>query len=100
MNDKLLTVEEVAERLATSPRFVRRLMCERRIVYVRMGRKGSPVRITESDLQAFIESARVERMRVPTLSLSLSKPSVRRMRVRLSRVCAPPKATSSNSPVW
>ena len=71
MSDKLLTVEEVAERLATSPRFVRRLMCERRIVYVRMGRKGSPVRITESDLQAFIESARVERMRVPSLRSSV-----------------------------
>jgi hypothetical protein len=46
-------------------------MCERRIVYVRMGRKGSPVRITESDLQAFIESARVERMRVPNLRSSV-----------------------------
>lgn len=71
MNDKLLTVEDVAERLATSPRFVRRLMSERRIVYVRMGRKGSPVRVTESDLAAFIEAARVERMRVPNLRSSV-----------------------------
>lgn len=71
MSDKLLTVEDVAERLATSPRFVRRLMSERRIVYVRMGRKGSPVRITESDLAVFIEAARVERMRVPNLRSSV-----------------------------
>lgn len=67
MSDKLLTVEEVAERLAASPRFVRRLMSERRIVYVRMGRKGSPVRITESDLRTFIETSRVEPMRAPRL---------------------------------
>ena len=71
MSDKLLTVDEVAERLGTSPRFVRRLISERRIVFVRMGRKGSPVRITESDLVAFIESARVEPMRVPDLRSSV-----------------------------
>jgi excisionase family DNA binding protein len=70
MTDKLLTVDEAAERLGTSPRFVRRLISERRIVFVRMGRKGSPVRITESDLEAFIESARVEPMRVPNLRSS------------------------------
>ena len=67
MSDRLLTVDEAAERLAASPRFVRRLMSERRIVYVRMGRKGSPVRITESDLRAFIEASRVEQMRAPRL---------------------------------
>ena len=71
MNDKLLTVDEVAERLGTSPRFVRRLISERRIVFVRMGRKGSPVRITETDLEAFVESARVEPMRVPNLRSSV-----------------------------
>ena len=71
MSDKLLTVDEAAERLGTSPRFVRRPISERRIVFVRMGRKGSPVRITESDLEAFIESARVEPMRVPNLRSSV-----------------------------
>ena len=71
MSDKLLTVDEAAERLGTSPRFVRRLICERRIVFVRMGRKGSPVRITESDLEAFIESARIEPMQVPNLRTSV-----------------------------
>ena len=34
MKDKLLTVEETAERLGTSVRFVRRLVFERRIAYV------------------------------------------------------------------
>jgi excisionase family DNA binding protein len=43
MTDKLLTVEETAERLGTSVRFVRRLVFERRIAYVKLGRH---VRIT------------------------------------------------------
>ena len=33
----LLTVEETAERLNTSPRFVRRLIEERRIAYIKLG---------------------------------------------------------------
>ena len=38
MLDRLLTVEEAAERLGTSTRFVRRLVAERRIAYVKVGR--------------------------------------------------------------
>src|SRR4029450_9873461 len=49
--DKLLTVEEAAERLGTSVRFVRRLIHERRIAYTKLGRH---VRIAASDLDAFI----------------------------------------------
>ena len=45
MMDKLLTVEEAAERLGTSARFVRRLVAERRIAYVKVGRH---VRIAEA----------------------------------------------------
>jgi excisionase family DNA binding protein len=59
--DKLLTVEEAAERLGTSVRFVRRLIFERRIAYTKLGRH---VRIATSDLDAFITAGRVEAGRV------------------------------------
>jgi excisionase family DNA binding protein len=52
--DTLLTVEEAAERLGTSVRFVRRLIVERRIAYTELGRH---VRIAASDLDAFITPA-------------------------------------------
>ena len=55
--DKLLTVEEAAEQLGTSVRFVRRLIFERRIAYTKLGRH---VRIVASDLDAFITAGRVE----------------------------------------
>jgi excisionase family DNA binding protein len=55
--DKLLTVEEAAERLGTSVRFVRRLVFERRMAYTKLGRH---VRIAASDLDAFISAGRVE----------------------------------------
>lgn len=60
MSQKLLTVEETAEHLGTSVRFVRRLITERRIAFVRMGRPGAPVRITEADVVAFVLASRVE----------------------------------------
>jgi excisionase family DNA binding protein len=55
--DTLLSVEQAAQRLGTSPRFVRRLIAERRIAYVKLGRH---VRIAAADLEAFIASGRVE----------------------------------------
>ena len=57
MDNKLLTVEEAAERLGTSVRFLRRLITERRIAFVRVGRH---VRIDPADLEAFIAAGRVE----------------------------------------
>jgi excisionase family DNA binding protein len=57
MTDKLLTVEEAANRLGTSVRFVRRLIAERRIAYVKVGRH---VRIAEADLAGFVAGGRVE----------------------------------------
>jgi excisionase family DNA binding protein len=57
MTDKLLTVEEAAERLGTSVRFVRRLVAERRIAYIKVGRH---VRIAEADLASFIAAGRIE----------------------------------------
>jgi excisionase family DNA binding protein len=55
--ERLLTVEEAAERLGTSVRFVRRLILERRIAYTKLGRH---VRIAPGDLDAFIRAGRVE----------------------------------------
>ncbi len=51
--DRLLTVDATAERLSTSVRFVRRLIAERRIEFVKVGRH---VRIRESALAAFIDA--------------------------------------------
>jgi excisionase family DNA binding protein len=57
--DTLLSVEQAAERLGTSVRFVRRLVFERRIAYAKL---GCHVRIASGsgDLDAFIEAGRVE----------------------------------------
>jgi excisionase family DNA binding protein len=54
--EQLLSVEAAAERLDTKPRFIRRLIAERRIEFVRVGRH---VRISESALAEFIEAGRV-----------------------------------------
>ena len=62
--DTLLSVEQAAERLGTSVRFVRRLVFERRIAYVKL---GSHVRIAARDLDAFIRAGRVEVGEFPTL---------------------------------
>jgi excisionase family DNA binding protein len=58
--DTLLSVEQAAERLGTSVRFVRRLVFERRIAFVKVGRH---VRITTVDLDAFIAVGRVNAKR-------------------------------------
>jgi excisionase family DNA binding protein len=55
--ETLLSVEQAAERLGTSERFVRRLIAERRIAYTKLGRH---VRIATRDLDAFILAGRVE----------------------------------------
>jgi excisionase family DNA binding protein len=55
--DTLLTVEQAADRLGTSERFVRRLIAERRITYVKLGRH---VRIAEPDLINFVATSRIE----------------------------------------
>ncbi|WP_326621137.1 helix-turn-helix domain-containing protein [Streptomyces decoyicus] len=57
MNDRYLSVTEVAEVLGTTERFPRRLIAERRITFVRVGRH---VRIPESALRAFIETNTVQ----------------------------------------
>lgn len=58
--DSLLTVEQAAERLGTGVRFIRRLVQERRIRYVKLGK---PVRIPESAIAAYIEERTVPTLR-------------------------------------
>jgi excisionase family DNA binding protein len=51
----LLTVEQVAERLGTTVRFVRRLRAERRLAFVKVGKH---LRVDSTDLDAYIDSCR------------------------------------------
>ena len=55
--ERHLTVAEVAELLGTTERFPRRLIAERRIRFIRMGRH---VRIPESAVREFIAAGLVE----------------------------------------
>lgn len=50
---RLLSVAQVAERLGTTERFPRRLIAERRITFVKVGRH---VRIPEDSLSAFLDA--------------------------------------------
>jgi excisionase family DNA binding protein len=59
MADRLLTADEVAGQLKATPRFVRRLVEQRRIAYVKVGRL---VRFEASAVAEYIESNKV----VPT----------------------------------
>jgi excisionase family DNA binding protein len=53
---RLLNVAEVAERLGVSERFVRRLVHERRIDFLKV---GYFVRFLEADVDAYLERSRV-----------------------------------------
>jgi excisionase family DNA binding protein len=53
LNDRYLSVRQVAELLGTTERFPRRLVSERRITFVKV---GTHVRIPESAVVAYIES--------------------------------------------
>lgn len=57
MKDRYLSVDQVAELLGTTVRFPRRLIEERRITYVKIGRH---VRIPESAIREFIEANTVQ----------------------------------------
>jgi excisionase family DNA binding protein len=59
--DRLLTVTQAAELLGTSERFPRRLIAERRIRFVRIGRH---IRIPETALREFIAAGVVEPLTV------------------------------------
>jgi excisionase family DNA binding protein len=73
--DRLLTVEDAADRLGTSVRFVRRLVAERRIAYVKVGRH---VRLDPGDVEAFIFASRVEVRRSSVAALPRRRPATSR----------------------
>lgn len=57
MSAELLTIDQAAERLNVSPAYVRRrLIFERRISYVKIGRH---VRIDKDDLEELIDRGRI-----------------------------------------
>lgn len=58
----LLTVEQAAERLGTSARFIRRLRTEGRIPVVKLGKH---VRVDSTDLDAFVAAGRQEARHAP-----------------------------------
>jgi excisionase family DNA binding protein len=60
----LLTLDQAAERLGMSTRYVRRLVSEHRIVFYRLGRA---VRLDPADLDAHIAAGRVEPISVTTV---------------------------------
>jgi excisionase family DNA binding protein len=60
MAERYLSINEVAERLGTTPRFPRRLIEERRIGFTKFGRH---VRISERVLTEYIEACTVPRAR-------------------------------------
>ena len=53
----MLTVDQAAERLGTTTRFIRRLRAERRIAVVKLGKH---IRIDSNDLDAYITTSRQE----------------------------------------
>ena len=61
MPERLLTVQEAGEMLNTGERFPRRLIAERRIRFVRVGRH---VRIPESAIADYVAAQTVEAMRL------------------------------------
>lgn len=54
--ERLLTLEEAGEYLGTGPRFPRRLVTERRIRFVRVGKF---IRIPETALHEFVDAGTV-----------------------------------------
>ncbi|HVE45334.1 MAG TPA: helix-turn-helix domain-containing protein [Acidimicrobiales bacterium] len=59
---ELLTVEEAADALNVTVRFIRRLVAERRIAVVRLGRH---VRFAHRDLEAFVAASRSDAIQPP-----------------------------------
>ena len=57
---RLLSIGQLAERLGTTPRHVRRLVAERRVPFVKVGRL---VRFDPDDIAAWLDGRRVRRLR-------------------------------------
>ena len=58
--DPLMTVEQAGEYLGTGTRFIRRLITERRISFIKIGKY---VRLERSTLDAFVDAGRVHSQR-------------------------------------
>ncbi len=69
-DDELLTTDEVAARLRATPSFVRRLVAERRITYVKVGRL---VRFEECAVTAYIDAHRAVPINRAEISLNLRR---------------------------
>ena len=78
----LLTVDQAAERLGTSPRFIRRLVAERRIAFAKLGKH---VRIDSADLDAFVAAGRVAPAMPPSLPESRNSTILRETSAAQSR---------------
>ena len=61
---ELLTIEEAADRLKMSVRYLRRAVAERRIPFHRLGRS---IRFDPGDLAAFVQANRVEPITAETV---------------------------------
>lgn len=70
MNSHYLNVEQAAEYLNTSVRFVRRLIAERRVAFHKV---GSHVRLAVDDLEAFVLAGRVEPITRESVSRDLGR---------------------------
>jgi excisionase family DNA binding protein len=68
MERRYLKVEEAAEYLNTSERFIRRLIAERRIAFHHIGRH---VRLSIEDLDAFVAAGRVAPITADTIARGL-----------------------------
>ena len=69
----LLTVEQAADRLGTSARFIRRLRTEGRIPVIKLGKH---IRIDSNDLDTYINAGRQEAWNQPVdASLQQRRPA-------------------------
>ena len=73
----LLNVDQAADRLGTSTRFIRRLIAERRISFVKLGKH---VRIDSDDLDDFVAAGRVSAL-APTKPSATSDSAIPMQRV-------------------
>lgn len=70
--ERLLTLDQVADRLGVRPRFVRGLVAERRIAFLKVGRY---VRLTERDVNAYLAAARIEAVTTARLPRRRARPA-------------------------
>ncbi|SES28324.1 helix-turn-helix domain-containing protein [Actinokineospora terrae] len=70
MEHQYLTVDQTAEYLNTSVRFVRRLVAERRVAFYKV---GVHVRFAVADLDAFLAEGRVEPVTVGSVWVSMQR---------------------------